>query len=356
MNQTSPLYRSLAATVGIGLGAAALLLLIAMLRLLVGPFEISARPEAARALRVGLWEPESGDVEAEVPRLQRRERWRAVLPPGAELETARRLESLVPEIAVIAVANAEALSEAELVQLGSWVENGGSALLAGWVAAPDGGDRRGALARALGVERAGALRREAARFVTAGARGPLSSGVAARIALAGSGALPLLERDGEIAWSDSEQGSSAGAASYRAQRGKGRLVWLAFEPSAVPVDDADRGNLKRIYRNAFAWAAGEPIGELSTSLAGEVEFSMTRSGPYRVQLAVTNRSEQPAADLVVRVYPNRALGEVRAGATMLFRAEPEVRVDEQHVDLLLPALQPGASRDYALDLLPPAGS
>jgi hypothetical protein len=131
-------------------------------------------------------------------------------------------------------------------------------------------------------------------------------------------------------------------------------VWLAYGPQGVPGDLRDSGSLLRLFANAFAWAAGEPTAELLARRAPEpVALALERTGPHRVHLNVTNHGDEPARQRVVRLYPNRPVGEVRASATVLFRGEPSVSVRGEYVDLLLPDLGPASSRDYAIDLLPP---
>jgi peptidoglycan/xylan/chitin deacetylase (PgdA/CDA1 family) len=582
---SAPVYRWIAASLGVGIGASALLLLILMLRLLLGPFEVLAEDGAARQLRVGLWEPASHEAESEWLRAARRERWRALLPPGAELNHAARLDTLSAWASVVAVADAAALGDAESAELATWIEGGGSALLAGWVG--KGGE---AMQRLLGVEQLHSLPADASLFVAAGARGPLSSGLlpGQRVDLGAAVPSPAIDAPaGEIFWSDwalRARAPGAGAA-LRARRGKGRLVWLGFGPERAPASAESLALLQRVYANALAWATGEPAVELLawpggaplagllamdtedrfanalpvaqraradgfpitfmvlTSLApahaallpelgaageigshadvhdglrdvpvaeqrrriersraqlaalgvaelrgfrapyesydaetlrllgqlgfeyllgdaavqgmaprlvpidgtaslvqvpripqddhdllirralhdpdefrrallGEVELSLRsgglhyfsfhtqhfgerarvdaladlarelrargawlctggelarwwqqraqvdlalrRSGPQRVQLSLTNRGLQPQRELAVRIHPNHEIAEARASATVVFRAEPVLRRSAEYVDVLLPELPAGASREYAIDLLPAA--
>jgi hypothetical protein len=83
----------------------------------------------------------------------------------------------------------------------------------------------------------------------------------------------------------------------------------------------------------------------------QIELSAVRTGPHRVHLIATNRGAEPVRDLAVRLHPNSAIREARASATALFRAAPEVRIAGDHVDVLLPELGAGSTRDYTLDLL-----
>jgi peptidoglycan/xylan/chitin deacetylase (PgdA/CDA1 family) len=262
------LYRALAASVGIGIGASAVLLLILMLRLLLGPFDVLAGDGAPRALRVGLWEPASGASQPDWQRSARRERWRSLLPADAELEPAARLGELAHASAV-AVADAALLTQAEVDELEAWIEAGGRALLAGWIASGAEPVAGSGMRRLLGGERVFALAADHSLFVAAGMRGPLSSGLVPgeRIDLGSAAPSPALERaDAELFWSDwALRARTPGTgAALRRTLGRGRLAWLAFGPERAPQDAGEFAGLRRVYANALAWTAGEPAVELLT--------------------------------------------------------------------------------------------
>ena len=134
-----------------------------------------ARPAAATPR---IWMPPSLAARSEDERRRRVEGWRALLPEPGGLAVATALPR-VEEGVPIVVADARYMSDAELAELSSFVDEGGAALVAGWVGARADGDFDAGLARMgrfLRVPRVVALGKDEAFYVAVGSRGPLVAG------------------------------------------------------------------------------------------------------------------------------------------------------------------------------------
>jgi hypothetical protein len=151
--------------------------------------------------------------------------------------------------------------------------------------------------------------------------------------------------------------------------GAGRLVWLAAGPHelAGAGDAAVPGDVRRLFAAAYAWAAHEPFAELRLAptraepdaegwarLREQVAVRVERTGPRRNLLEVSNRSGEPQAGLLLRVYLNTASHAVEVGRTTLQQEEPQPIFDwdANHFDLRLPELPAGGSRAFTLDVEP----
>lgn len=266
-------YGSIAAPLGLAITASAVLLLIAMLVLLIGPFRIApviVQPED-RALRVGLWVPPSAERLLEASRGRRSREWRALLPPPYDLvESARLAELRSLGVDAVVIVDARALSESELAELEAYTRSGGAAVLAGWVGVLGAdGQRLGTerMCSLLDVKRVELLDREASYFAAAGPRGPLVASLAPgqRLSLAAMPEVPAIAApESELFWAswDLRPIVPVSGASRRRSLGDGRLVWLAMSPESTGASAATRVELRRIVANALSWARREPVGEL----------------------------------------------------------------------------------------------
>jgi peptidoglycan/xylan/chitin deacetylase (PgdA/CDA1 family) len=264
MSSGARLYGPKASGVAIAIAAGSLLLLIAMLRVLIGPFEFLHGAAPAPGT-VHLWEPPSTLGDPEWKKVERFETWRAALPAGVTLAATKDLRT--ESRGVVVVDDASRLTQAEIAQLVAHIEAGGGAVLAGWVGA-HGDSGPGENMRALlGVERVEIVPPEQAYFAAVGGRGPLSAGLAPgeRADLTGALASPAVDDPrAELYWSSWSLHAvePASGAALRMPRGAGRLAWIGIEPARAGRSPHTRAVLSRVYANAVAWAGGEPVAEL----------------------------------------------------------------------------------------------
>ncbi|MFQ5698714.1 MAG: polysaccharide deacetylase family protein [Myxococcota bacterium] len=262
-------YASLSVSMGMGLMAVAGLLLIAMLRVLIGPFLVApllahaARPEAV------LFEPASLAAAPLPERVRRRAAWRALLPE----EPARREALGLPEAGpnrVVIVSDARWMDDREAGELGAYLQSGGRVLLSGWIGVRSGEDWSSGverMRRLLGVEAVRSLTGDATLFVAAGARGPLDGDLlpGERIALAREPRVPAISGDAaELFWSTytlRRAGSPSGAA-LRSRRGEGRLVWLGPTPEASAITPRTLEQMRQVVARSLDWLRGTPTGEI----------------------------------------------------------------------------------------------
>jgi hypothetical protein len=233
------------------------------------------------------------------------------------------------------------------------------------------------MARLLGVARVVPLPRDASRGLAAARRGPLSAGLESgqRLAVDAEEGAPAIEDPAaELRWAgDEASGPQAGAArgaSLRREFGAGRLVWLGAGPDRSAAGaTAPGGDFARLVAATFAWAAREPFAEVLPAEAGRATVSeasplppdapdlaaeVSRLGPRRHLIDVTNRGRDSARGGVVRVHLNAPVERLAMQRTVLQQDEPRFHFDPraQHVDLRLPELAGGRSLAYTLDLDP----
>jgi hypothetical protein len=360
-------YGPLTLTIGLGLLAMGIALSVQMIAAIVGPFDlVGATPSGASEL--GVWMPGSAGYDARAEARRRARSWRAALGGRVEVREAGSLEQLAAQgVSAIAVSDARALSAAELGALAEYVRSGGSAIVVGPVAVrgPDGEWLgTGAMARLLGVARVVPLPRRASLGLEAARRGPLSAGLAPgqRLALDAEEGAPALDEPGaELRWVGDEAGPVQGA-SLRRELGSGRLVWLGAGPDRSAAGaTAPGGDFARLAAAAFAWAAREPFAEVLPASGGgaraaepDVAAVVSRQGPRRHLIDVTNRGRTPARGAVVRVHLNAPVERLSVQRTILQQEEPRFHFDPrgQHVDVRVPDLAGGRSLAYALDLDP----
>jgi len=381
-------YGPLTLALGVGLVAMGMALAVQMIAAVVGPFDLLRGAAPVGALRLGVWMPASSGYDARSEGRRRARAWRAVLGRRVAVREAGSLAALVEAgAAVVAVSDARSLADDELASLREYLRRGGAAIVAGpvGVRGPEGAWRgTAAMARLLGVARIAALPREASGALAAARRGPLSAGLAPgqRLALLPEpGVLALDAPEAELCWAgDGAEAHGPRGASLRRELGAGRLVWLGAGPELSAAGaTTPGGDFARLAAAAFAWAAREPFAETlplsdppGASLAGApdgppaaraapapaspapapLDAELSRLGPQRHLLEVTNRGASALARAVVRVHLNRPVLRVALGRTVLQQDEPRWRFDAraQHVDVRLPELPAGRSLGYTLDL------
>ncbi|MCC6764709.1 MAG: polysaccharide deacetylase family protein [Deltaproteobacteria bacterium] len=103
-----------------------------------------------------------------------------------------------------------------------------------------------------------------------------------------------------VDWSMLARDAGAGppqTAVARAVRGRGRVVWLNFEPEAVVGGGAGTARVDRLVANALAWAGGRPLGDLETWPRGaraaaaiglDAEHEFAAGTPIAARLAASN--------------------------------------------------------------------
>jgi hypothetical protein len=137
-----------------------------------------------------------------------------------------------------------------------------------------------------------------------------------------------------------------------------RLFRLALPPDllAQPQRSWILAAAERELGSRGAWLA--PRGEIARwkRLRAGLAATLTRAGPHRGLLEVTNRNREELRGAVLRVHLNTPLEAVEIGRTTL-QQEPALAHFEpsaQRVDVVLPEIPGGASRSYTLDLKPAA--
>jgi hypothetical protein len=366
-------YGPLTLALGVGLLAMGIALSVQMIAAVVGPFDLLRGAAPVGAPLLGVWMPASSGYDARTEARRRARAWRAVLGERVAVREAGSLGSLAEAgVAVVALSDARSLSDAELSELREYVRRGGAAIVSGPVAVRGpGGAWRGtaAMARLLKVARIATLPREASSALEAARRGPLSAGLAPgqRLAVLAEPGVPALDdAAAELRWAGGEDAArGARGASLRRELGAGRLVWLGAGPELSAAGaTTPGGDFARLCAAAFAWAAREPFAE-ALPLAGApgerdaapaalsaLDAELSRLGPQRHLLEVTNRGGETLVGAVVRVHLNRPVERVAMGRTVLQQDEPRWRFEAraQHVDLRLPELRAGRSLAYTLDL------
>ncbi len=250
------------------------------------------------ALTPRLWVPASLAARPEAEGARRIDAWSALLPRTA------RLVTTLPgpgEGSPVVVADARHMTEDELAALESFIEAGGAVLLSGWVGALGGPSFDAGIARMRGflrVPRIEKLGRDDSLFVAAGARGPLvaSTDPGERIDLGWEPEVPALPGlASELYWARwrlTPVGDDS-AASLRAERGRGRLVWLAPTPEAAGASEPSRARFASIVRAALAWTARRPSAEL---------LAWPRGAPFAALLAMDSEQHFPSAGRAADVF------------------------------------------------------
>jgi peptidoglycan/xylan/chitin deacetylase (PgdA/CDA1 family) len=266
-------YGSLLLSLGAGLVAAGLLLLVLMLRVLIGPFSVAAafdEPLDSR-LSIGLLEPDPRSALSDWERDHLVELWRELLPREAGVERLMALPEhggVGPDV-VVAV-DLRWLDDEGAGTIERFVREGGALLCSGWIGVRAGeewkaGERR--MARLLGAPSVARNAREQSYFVAAGGRGPLVAALDPGLRM-GMGARPdvpaLPDPEAELYWSNWSLRPSADAsgASRRRELGKGRMVWIAPTPESAQADFAGQEAIRTVVAHALDWAARRPRGEL----------------------------------------------------------------------------------------------
>jgi hypothetical protein len=371
-------YGPLTLAVGLVLLAMGIALSLQTIASVVGPFDFAGgAPSGTPTL--GVWLPGSAGYDSRTQSRRRARSWRAALAGRVKLREGGSLESLAGQgVSALVVSDARGLSAAELASLTDYVRGGGSAIVTGPVAVrgPEGewlGTQ--AMARLLGVPRVVPLPREDSRELAAARRGPLSAGLGPgqRLAVdAEEGAPAIDDPSAELRWAGDErsgaQALSARGASLRREIGAGRLVWLGAGPDRSAAGaTAPGGDFARLVAATFAWAAREPYAEVLPAAAGAARSSdgsplpvdapdlaaeVSRLGPHRHLIDVTNRSRDSARGGVVRVHLNAPVERLAMQRTVLQQDEPLFHFDRraQHVDVRIPELAARRSLAYTLDL------
>lgn len=255
-----------------------------------------ATPEALPRI----WIPPSLAARPAEESARRIDGWRALLPEPAALAVVTTLPR-VEEGAAVVVADARYMTDAELAELERFVEAGGAVLIAGWVGAQADADFDAGVARMrafLRVPRIATLGKDEAFYVAAGARGPLVAGTdpGEKIELGWEARIPALPgTSSELYWARwrlTPVGVDS-AASLRAERGRGRLVWLAPTPEAAGASDASRERFGSVVRAALAWAARRPVVEL---------LAWPRGAPFAALLAMDTEEGFPAAGRAAELF------------------------------------------------------
>lgn len=358
------LYRPLVWVLAIGLVASGVLLSIQMVSAVVGPFRLAEIGASDPRGVVVFWTPPTGIVGAQLRSAIGHE----LVASGRAVREVVGLGALDPaREGSVVLSEAQRLDAAKLEELSRYVGRGGGVVLIGGIAtrdvegAPVGTAAMqsflGAPVIPLGAQTGAAL--------VAAQRGPIVAPLAPDQSIdvnAAEDAFGLDAPDAELRW----QGGPA--ASLRAARGGGRLVWLAVSPDAA-ASDADRRRLQHIQEAAIAWVsrtawievlpdpAGAPPAtrrdRAAWSLArGAVDASVRRAGPRRLIVEVTNNARLPIAGLVLRVHLNEpAPAGVRVDTTALMQAPATLHrlPDAEAIDLALPPLDARRSRAYSLD-------
>ncbi len=373
-------YGPLTLAVGLALLAMGIALSLQTIASVVGPFDFVGRPRAG-TLTLGVWLPGSAGYDARTDTRRRARSWRAALGGRVRVREGGSLDTLAGEgVSALAVSDARGLSAAELASLSDYVRGGGSVIVTGPVAVrgPEGewlGTQ--AMARLLGVPRIVPLPRDASRGLAAARRGPLSAGLGSgqRLAVDAEEGDPAIDDPAaELRWAgDEASGPQLGAArgaSLRREIGAGRLVWLGAGPDRSAAGaTAPGGDFARLVAATFAWAAREPYAEILPPVAAaanapdgsplppeapDLAAEVSRVGPRRHLVDVTNRGRDAARGGVVRVHLNAPVERLAVQRTVLQQDEPRFHFDPraQHVDVRLPELAAGRSLAYTLDLDP----
>ncbi|MCC6848860.1 MAG: polysaccharide deacetylase family protein [Deltaproteobacteria bacterium] len=211
---------------------------------------------------------------------------------------------------VVVAPSAAALHEDTVARLAAAVE-GGAGLVATWTYGLYGADGawRGyaPLAALVGVRAlAGADAAEAPRYVALHGRTSVTAGIpaGARIEIQPYDRPLPLTTDAAVGefvdWSMLARDPAAPApqtAVARAVHGRGRVVWLNFEPGAVVGGGAAAARVDRLVANALAWAGGRPLGDLETWPRGaraaaaiglDAEHEFAAGGPIAARFAASN--------------------------------------------------------------------
>jgi peptidoglycan/xylan/chitin deacetylase (PgdA/CDA1 family) len=297
----------------------------------------AARPPAQVAPDEPLvWVPPSLAARAQPERSRSLDAWRALLPELAGLPAVTTLSGVAKGASVV-VADGRYMTTAELSELERFIESGGAAVLAGWVAVRAGAGFDAGVARMrdfLRVPRIATLGKAEAFFVAAGARGPLVAGTdpGERIELGWEPQIPALPgAASELYWAQwrlSPVGADAGA-SLRAERGRGRLVWLAPTPEAALVSEESRAGYARLMRAALGWAAKRPVVEI---------LAWPRGAPLAAMLAMDTEEGFPAAGRAADVFES-----IRFPLTFFVLASEA----ERHRDVLARIARGGEIQSHA---------
>ncbi len=211
---------------------------------------------------------------------RRVEGWRARLEQaGARVrvvdETALTA-ALGPDVVVVAP-SAAALHDDTLTRLDEAIERG-TGVIATWafgVYGPDGEWRGYApLARLVGARQLadGSVGPEPPRYLAVHGQTSVTSGLpaGARVEIQPYDRPLPLTTDAAVAdfvdWTMLGRGAASAApqtAVARTARGRGRAVWLNFEPDAV-VGGGGEARARRLVANALAWTSRRPLADLET--------------------------------------------------------------------------------------------
>lgn len=374
-------YAGLIALLGVLFLACAIYLSIYMISAIVGPFDFGARRVVhPPGYGLGLWLPTASRGDEPDPSASA---WRDVLAESWEVAQSDSLASLVDRpVRVIIAPRAAALAPEDRETLERFVAAGGAVVVTGEVGFTSHGEEEvtqpGAL---LDLEDAEALSCVAVGHLAPRRPGPLLAGVGpdAEVPVLASdpiercACLALSDDDAELCWSGAGGGRAGGrAASQRRALGRGRWVWLAVGPECTGEPDREpwRPGV-RIYRNAIAWATGQPAAMILPQLSGDrplgtlhpsdgerwrTGFSELRArvrvvSERRIQLDVSNLGSKRVEGVIVRVYLNRPLPVYELGVTALGQSQPRTRLHPgaQVLDLHFESIRARGHQTFTVD-------
>ncbi len=363
MKDAAPLYGPRVVATGVTLLALCGVLVIAMFRTTLGPFEFRGGFRAAPTWRVALWT--EGDDAA---RHRSARRWEERLEGRFELEAPARidLEHLEPQTVDLLVVDGVVLAPREAAALRGFVERGGRLALFGPREEAPGADPvalSGLLGRSL---------RPARNYrwsLLPAASGPIGAGFStvSRLPLRrahGVYALPEAEIAApEVVWAAAPGYAGAQSAAWRGEVGAGRMVWWSVRPDFA-LDRVDaQATMTRMVRASVAWLLEEPFaqrvtsGEVDPARVERVDVRITQRSGNRFLLSLTNRGDAASTDLRLRVFLNRKVAGVdveRTASTVgrggIGRPVFALAADRGELMLRTPGLGPGESRSYYLDL------
>ncbi|MCP5039637.1 MAG: DUF4350 domain-containing protein [bacterium] len=349
-------------------GVLAVRLTIAMLTTLYGPFSFGAAAPPD-PVRYGFWLVDD-DTRVDREAVARRvSAWQRVLTraheQGVELVRAATLELLVERGAtVVVVASGRTLDADEARALEAFVARGAGALLIGSIGTTDEEGRwRGyeVMQGLLGVDEVVPLARDASRSFEVGRPNALLSG-----RLGGTEHLPLISEVGvpaiqnpgaELLWSSDGAGKTPNAATLRRSIGEGRLLWIGAGPESSVAGNASALRLHdSLYLDALHWAARQPAivmlaSDVPLHMRERIHAGVQVEGRYRLRVEVSNRSEDPASHVVLRLFFNRETGAIDVVRTTVLQRLPglERAPQGEWLDFSMPKLAGNSSLSLLVD-------
>lgn len=339
MKSEGRLYGALLVSASVLLLAAGVVSLVYTLSAFIGPFRV-LRGNAPSAVAV------RGDANGE-------DRGFVRALDGARASPGASVQELVAGAAVVVAPNVDALATEERRALQAFVEAGGGVVL---------GVRRASAARGFPQPaRAHTLPSDTRLALASRGPGPVAAALQAgrRTTVAGAPRVGLGDGAGEVCWVPAVGDASEclSAAVVRRTLGRGRAVWLALAPDDAPEDGPERASVERLVRAAVAWAGRRPFVELRTSHAGEAALPGVRLRAEdvsrdRVLVHVTNAGATEARDVELRIHLNAPGRTAELHETKLFQpsAVAEHGASGDPLEFRIPAIPPGATRSFHLDL------